>query len=98
MKCKVIEESRFRKMENMEDVKGGITCTVMSPYSTSCKSWNIGYIICSAPSVSGGYSTSTCHGIGDLHTCGRDMNYNQSTCFGWGAFSVSCPATTTYQG
>lgn len=34
MKCKIIEESRFLKMKSMEDVKGGITCSVNKEYSS----------------------------------------------------------------
>lgn len=81
----------------MENIKGGITCTVSSPYSTNCSSGSMGYITCQAPSVAEGYMSSMCNGIGDLHTCGQQMNYDQSICFGWKIFSHTCSAGKVYQ-
>lgn len=95
-KCKIIEKSRFLREEAMDNVKGGITCDTNNPYSTGCTGIGIGYITCTAPSNAGGYQSSMCHGIGDLHTCGREMNFDISLCWGWKIFSSHCNAGRVY--
>lgn len=64
MKCKVIEESRFRKMENMEDIKGGTTCDVLYSYkSCDIVSGTAIYMSCQVASYFGNtYYSGPCGG------------------------------------
>ncbi len=93
-KFKIIEKSRFLKEEDMSDIQGGVSCSPNSPYS-ACS--GIGHISCQ-PAATLGYSSSTCNGLGDLHTCGTDMNYSISVCLGWALFTSTCGGGITYQG
>lgn len=91
---KILKKSRFLTKEAMTDCIGGKSCTAPVSYS-ACSQTGPGHITCTPAAVQG-YHSSACNGIADLHTCGSDMDYSHSLCWGLKIFTSSCGGGTTY--
>lgn len=98
-KFKVIENSRFLNNNELGCVKGGIsilTCpNTQAHVSQGCTSTS-SHISCTPAASASGYSMNNCQLIGSLHTCGDDMNFSINGCFGWSAFTSTCPGGRVY--
>lgn len=96
MKCKVLEESRFRKMENLEDIKGGKTCDVLNSYESCDTISGISiYMSCQVTSYFGNiYYSGPCGGPlvvpTSYTTCSGVMQYDMCI-IGEHTNHMSCP-------
>lgn len=93
-KIKILVKSRFLSNEEMNDVQGGITCTVGSPYS-NCQGFPpTTFTTCGpAQAMPTGYMTD-----GSSVLCGNDMQYGSSTCMEIGFWSTTCGTGSFYGG
>lgn len=79
----------------MDKLQGGtITCAVPSTYRLCFE--NGVYMSCSPATRSVSYVT-TCQDNAKNSTCGSDMKYVNTTCYGLGWLSSICPGTETYK-
>ena len=86
MKAKVIEKSRFLKMEEMADVKGGYVCEM--PYSTCNPGIDKNYETCELTGVKAYHTSEMCFDGVFYASCPAGVTYTQcnidgkSTCPG----------------